>query len=206
MRTKAARIAVIGLGILLSLACGFGTEETPQATATPTTRAEGTQTMPGDLAPTGTRAGAPTPTDQNTPTATTGALPTFPWLTEVEDYDPGETVQVDPLALTLNSAVITGDLLQANFTIQNLGTENFSFNPYGSFTAEQNNYLILIQDESNCPAESLRGVIPPGGSLTGNICWSGVSTDELRILYAPIVTGQGFIGVGLPIAAWEVER
>jgi hypothetical protein len=193
--------AVIML-IIASLACGSSPKVVQDlSTKTPSNK---------QSVPTSTRQSAPTPTGQSVPTSTGQATPTptstLPGSSYVQTSNVGDLVLAGTHTITLNSFQVIGDVLQANFTIMNMSSENLTVNPYASFEARDSNGILLDQDTSNCPSAILYGSVLQGGQVTGNICWIGVTTDSCEISYAPMVVGGNFVAVGYVVALWEIKK
>jgi hypothetical protein len=148
----------------------------------------------------------PTTLVQPTPTTLVQPTPTSPASSQVQTYNVGDVVLAGTHTITLNNAQITGEVLQANFTIVNKGSVNLRVNPMASFVAQDSNGMQLEQDTLNCPSGIPNGSVLPGGMVTGNICWKGVLTGSCKISYAPMVVGENFIAVGYVVAIWEVMK
>jgi hypothetical protein len=111
----------------------------------------------------------------------------------------GDVVQSDTQYITLNSAQITGSSLQANFTVENKGSDSLTISSLMSFEAKGSDGTKLSIDIMDCPSGSLDGTILAGDKLKGNICWSGVTTDSVKIYYTPNFLGDTVI-------VWEVKK
>lgn len=118
---------------------------------------------------------------------------------QAQVYHMGEVVQINQQTIVLNSAQISGNELQANFTIENKGTEDLNVSSMLSFEAKGNDGTKLEQDIFNCTSGGLDGKILPGDKLKGNICWKGVATDTVKIYYTADVFGSG-------ATVWEVSK
>lgn len=97
--------------------------------------------------------------------------------------------------IVLNSASFTGDILQANFTVENKGTESiiYSCSPY--FTARDSQWTWL--DTKSCGSR-FGGDVLPGDKIQGDICWRGAVARPIVIYYRP---GRYTIAV-----KWEIKK
>ena len=117
---------------------------------------------------------------------------------EVATYNIGDVIKISNQTITLNSAQIVGGLVQANFTIENLGTNVINVGPLINFEAKDANGTKLELEIFDCPSGNMASKIPAGDLLRGNICWKGLTTSTVRIHYIPNV----FSGT---IIVWELE-
>lgn len=138
----------------------------------------GTATAGGQVVST---AGAPTPT---TP--------------PMQINNIGDVVQTGTQTITLNSAQITGGTVQANFTIENKGSESLVISSIISFEAK-NSDGTQLNLEMSCGSGSMNGTVLAGDKLKGDICWSGAITDSAKIYYTPELFGGTVI-------VWEVKK
>ena len=173
-------LAIITL-IIASLACGSSNTGTIANTVAPAATTGNTTSSTAEVA-------TEAPTAEQ-PTATSGIL----------IYKVGDVIQINDQTITLNTANITGDTLQANFTIENKGTSDITVSSMISFEAKGSDGTKLDQDYFNCPSGSLDGDILPGDKLKGTICWKGVSTDSVKIYYQADFLSQG-------ATVWEITK
>ncbi len=68
-----------------------------------------------------------------------------------------------------------------------------------SFEAKGSDGTKLEQDMFNCGSSSFNGKILQGDKLRGDICWTEVATDTVKIYYTANVFGSG-------ATVWEVTR
>ena len=119
---------------------------------------------------------------------------------KVEVYDIGDIIQVGDHTIVLNSAEFRGNVLEANFTIENQGADDLNVSSLLSFTAKDNEGSKLEQEIFDCGSSGLDGKVLPGDKLKGSICWSGVSaTDSVKIYYEANLFGSGAV-------VWEVKK
>ena len=118
---------------------------------------------------------------------------------QVQTNNIGDVIQVGTQYVTLNSAKITGDNLQANFTIENKGADSLAISSLISFEAKGSDGTKLQIDIMDCPSGGLDGTVLAGDKLKGDICWSGVTTDSAKIYYTPNLLGGTVI-------VWEVKK
>jgi len=118
---------------------------------------------------------------------------------QIQIYRAGEVIQINTQTIVMNSAQINGGELQANFTVENKGTKDITVSSMLSFEAKGSDGTKLDQDIVNCPSGGLDGTIIAGDKLRGNLCWSGVTTNTVRIYYTPELFGSG-------ATVWEVTR
>ena len=126
-----------------------------------------------------------------------GTLPTStPPKTEV--YKRGDVIQVGEHTIVLNNAEFQGNELKANFTIENQGADDLSVSSLLSFEAKDIEGVKLEQEIFDC-GSSLDGKVLPGDKLKGDICWSGATTDVVKIYYTAELFGSGAV-------VWEVNK
>jgi hypothetical protein len=118
---------------------------------------------------------------------------------KVEVYKVGDVVQVQDHTIVLNEAKIEGDVLKANFTIENKGSKDLAVSSLISFSArdsEGNKLQVKIID---CGTSQLDDKVLPGDKLKGDICWEGATTDSVKIYYEASLLGSSAV-------VWEVKR
>ncbi len=125
-------------------------------------------------------------------TSPTSAPPT------VEVYQAGDIIQVGEHTIVLNSAEFQGNVLKANFTIENKGSSDLTISSMLNFEAKDSEGTKLEQEIFDC-GPGLDGKILPGDKLKGDICWSGAVTDVIKIYYTAELFGSGAI-------VWEVKK
>lgn len=130
------------------------------------------------------------------PTDTPVPSPTVPAF---QIYKAGDVVQGEGFTITLNSTEFIGDVLHANFTIENTGSEELNVSSILSFDAKESDGTKLEQTLS-CDGGSLDGSVLPTDKLKGNICWKGIKTLPIKIYYQfNIFTDNSTI-------VWEVKQ
>lgn len=125
------------------------------------------------------------------------SAPTAP--PQVAIYKVGEVIEVETQTIVMNSAEIQGDVLIANFTIENKGTSDLAVSSLLSFSAKDNEGSKLEQEIFDCGTSSLDGTILPGDKLKGDICYKGLTTDSVKIYYEADLFGSGAI-------VWEITK
>ncbi len=112
---------------------------------------------------------------------------------KVEVYDVGQVIEANGHTITLNSIDFQGNVLKANFTIENLGTEDINVSSLLLFYARNRDGLELEQELFSC-GTSFDGSVLPGDKLRGDICWNGASlADGIKIYYEANLFGEGAI-------------
>jgi hypothetical protein len=117
--------------------------------------------------------------------------------TEQQVYGLGDVVDVGfDQRWVLSSAEYRDDVLEAGFTIENVGTEGTSYN------------LVLSLQARNTQGDPLSQVIPcgsnmdgslqPGETATGVICWNTEGETVVRIHFLILLTDSNIL--------WEVVR
>jgi Uri superfamily endonuclease len=113
-------------------------------------------------------------------------------------YHVGETVKVQDATVVLNSAEFKGNLLKANFTLENQGSSDLEISSMLSFYARRRDGLPLEQEYFDC-GTSLDGSVIPGDKLTGDICWKGTGPeDDVKIYFEPELFSEGAV-------VWRVD-
>jgi hypothetical protein len=112
----------------------------------------------------------------------------------------GKTFEVGDVSITLNSARISNYKLEANFTVANKGAQDLEFDPETAFAVEgaaEEREVPLTLDSLACRGRELKGTVPAGGELGGDVCWKADATKtwpiRAKITYS-----------GAP-SAWEVK-
>jgi hypothetical protein len=126
-----------------------------------------------------------------------GESPTSPPPT-VAVYTVGDVIKVGDHTIVLNSAEFEGNMLKANFTIENKGAEEINVSSMLSFYAKDSEGTKLEQEIFDC-GTSFDGKVLPGDKLKGDICWSGAATDSIKIYYEAELFGSGAV-------VWEVTK
>ncbi len=106
------------------------------------------------------------------------------------------------MSVTLNSATLSGYTLEASFTVVNRGDEDLTFDPEAGFAAKgifEEREAALELDVGACQGSVLKGTVPAGGELTGDLCWKADPTET-----AP-KTATITYGTAASISMWEVE-
>lgn len=108
----------------------------------------------------------------------------------------GEEIALNGQKIILNSAELNNGILNANFTINNTGTEDLNISSLMSFDARAKDGKKLEQDIFNC-SSSLDGTVLPNDMLRGNICWSG-ATSGTKIYYSAGLLSSQYV-------VWEIN-
>lgn len=117
---------------------------------------------------------------------------------KVDVFKTGDVIQVNNHSIVLNEITFEGDVLMANFTIENQGDSDISVSSMLSFYARTRDGSELEQDIFAC-GSSLNGDVLPSDKLKGDICWSGANVaDGIKIYYEADLFGQGAV-------VWVVE-
>ncbi len=114
-----------------------------------------------------------------------------------EIYKAGDIITTGQTNITLNTAEYRGNVLYANFTIENISNEEVSISSLLLFEAKSDDGTKLEQEIFDCET-SLDGSILPGDKLKGSICWSNATTNTAKIYFSPLFSGQTIV--------WEVTR
>jgi len=118
---------------------------------------------------------------------------------KVEVYKVRDVIQVGDHTIVLNSAAIKGNKLQANFTVDNKGTEDLIISSILSFEAKDSDGTKLELEIFDCGSSNLDGEVLPGDKLRGDICWSGAKSSTVKIYYKADLFGSGAV-------VWEVKK
>lgn len=116
----------------------------------------------------------------------------------VDVYKVSDVVQAQDHTIVLNSVEFQGNLLKANFTIENKGTSDVNISSMVSFYARNRDGYSLEQEYFDC-GTSLDGSVIPGDKLRGDICWASASADDgIKIYYEAELFSEGAI-------VWDVD-
>jgi len=101
-------------------------------------------------------------------------------------YIIGDVIQLSDRTVVLNSAAIENNVLKANFTIENTGSEPISVSSIASFSVKDADGVKMEQEFFNC-GTSFDGNVIAGDKLKGDICWSLAQAKALpiKIYYQP---------------------
>lgn len=117
---------------------------------------------------------------------------------QADVYQVGDLIETNDHTVILNSTEFQGDMIKANFTLENLGTEDLNVSSLLSFYARNREGYELEQEYFDC-GTSLDGSVIPGDKLTGDICWVGTQVEDgIKLYYEPELFSSGAI-------VWQVE-
>ena len=103
----------------------------------------------------------------------------------------GDVVQMQDHTIVLNSVEFQGNVLMANFTLDNQGLSDLTVSSMLSFYARKRDGLSLEQDIFDC-GTSFDGTVIPSDKLRGDICWSDANPDDgIKIYYEAELFGSG---------------
>jgi hypothetical protein len=97
-------------------------------------------------------------------------------------YAAGDIVKINDSSIVLNTAEIKNNLLKANFTITNGGSENVNISSLISFDAKAPDGTVLEQEYFDC-GTALDGTIIPGDKLKGDICWKTKGSTPINVYF-----------------------
>ncbi|MCP4138996.1 MAG: DUF4352 domain-containing protein [Chloroflexi bacterium] len=110
----------------------------------------------------------------------------------------GDVVQIKDQTITLNSVEFLGNILKANFTLENLGSTDLNVSSMLSFEARKRDGSSLEQEYFDC-GTSLDGSVISGDKLRGDICWSEANLgDGIKLYYEAELFSDGAV-------VWRVE-
>ncbi len=110
----------------------------------------------------------------------------------------GQAVQVKDAVITLNKGGFDRNKLSANFTIENKGSGDLTIDPKTSFVVSAENEgekVVMEIDPVSCKSTLLQGTVPPGGNLTGDVCWRS----------DPTLTWPASATITYDTAVWKVK-
>ena len=111
---------------------------------------------------------------------------------EVETYGVGDVIEVKGQTIVLNSVELTGKILQANFTVENKGDDEFTVSTILSFSAKDDEGTKLEEDIFDC-SPGLGGTILAGDKSKGNVCYETTGNAPYKIYYEATLFGSGAI-------------
>ena len=165
---KSVLLCVVILLILASLACG-SSNEGEVVSSPPDTSDEGQDDSPSDEMP----------DEQGV---------------SFDIFNIGDVVEVKDHYIRLNSVDYQGNVLVANFLVENFGNTDLSVSSFLSFSAKREDGTVLEQEIFDCGFSGLDGSILPGDKLRGDICWVGASSDAgIKIYYEANLFGSGAV-------------
>lgn len=108
----------------------------------------------------------------------------------LQTYKVGDVIAVKDHKITLNSATYAGEILKANFTIENNGAEDMSVSSLLEFSAKSDDGTKLDASMFDC-GSSLDGKVLPNDKLKGDICWKLTTPGNVKIYYESGVFSSG---------------
>lgn len=115
-----------------------------------------------------------------------------------EFFAVGDVIEVSDHTIVLNSAAVKNNILQANFTIENEGSDEMIVSSLLDFDARNDDGTKLEQAIFDCPSGSLGGDLIPGDRMRGYVCWKAASLP-CKIYYSAELFGSTSV-------VWRVER
>ena len=116
---------------------------------------------------------------------------------KVVTYSAGDVIEVKDHTIVLNTAELSGSVLQANFTIENKGSDDLNVSTLLSFSVKDDEGTKLETEIFECGA-SLGGTILAGDKSKGDICWKATGNNPYKIYYEASLLGSGAI-------VWQVD-
>jgi hypothetical protein len=94
----------------------------------------------------------------------------------------GDPVEVKDksLVITMDSGSVSSYKVTATFTIENKGTSDFAIDPKTTFIASATSgdeKVPLSLGILECGSKLIKGPVPAGGKITGDMCWRGNPTN-----------------------------
>lgn len=117
---------------------------------------------------------------------------------QIQTYKIGDIIQVGSSTIVMNSAEISGNRVQANFTIENKGSEDMAISSLIQFSAKDSEGVKLEEEIFDCGSSSMGGTILPGDKLKGDICWTGATTSTVKIYYEANMFSSGAVVWQIP--------
>ena len=102
----------------------------------------------------------------NTGTKVGEATSPAPAPAKVETYGVGEVIEVSDHTIVLNSVEFSGNVLKANFTVENKGTKDLPVSSMLSFEVKDDTGTKLEQNIFDC-GPALDGTVLPGDKARG---------------------------------------
>jgi hypothetical protein len=88
----------------------------------------------------------------------------------------GQAVEVKDksLVITMDSGAVNSYKVVTTFTIENKGTTDFAIDPKTTFVVSATSGEEKVPMElgiSECGSKLIKGPVPAGGTITGDMCW-----------------------------------
>lgn len=109
----------------------------------------------------------------------------------------GDVIQVQNHTIVLNSVSFGGSMLQANFTIENQGSDEVIVSSMLDFSARGPDGTKLELAIFDCDS-SLTGTVLAGDKIRGDLCWK-CTEPSAKIYYEASLFGSGAV-------VWEVSK
>jgi hypothetical protein len=109
----------------------------------------------------------------------------------------GDIIKLSDSTIVLNSADFSNNLLKANFTIENLGTDDLNVSSLMSFTAKGPDGTKLEMEIFDC-GTSIDGTVLPGDKIKGDVCYKTGGASPIKLYYESSLLSSGAI-------VWLVE-
>jgi hypothetical protein len=84
------------------------------------------------------------------------------------------------LVITMDSGAVNSYKVTTTFTIENKGASEFAIDPNTTFvvTATSGEEQVPMElGVSECGSKMIKGPVPAGGTITGDVCWRGSPTN-----------------------------
>jgi hypothetical protein len=92
----------------------------------------------------------------------------------------GEAVTVGDIVITMDQGVVANYQARVTFTIENKGSAELAIDPTTTFTIKADSEGVAVPmelDKRVCGTKLIKGPVPAGGKVTGDVCWRGNATD-----------------------------
>ena len=113
---------------------------------------------------------------------------------QIEMFQVGDVVQAQDHTIRLNNLEYQGNILVADFTVENLGNSDVDLSSMLSFSAKKDDGTLLEAEYFDCGTSRLDGRVLPGDRLRGSVCWAGAAPEDgIKIYYEADLFGEGAI-------------
>ena len=120
-------------------------------------------------------------------------------ITPDKIFKVGEVIELEGQKIILNLVKIVGNVVKANFTIENTGTEDIIVSSLMLFSVQSPDGTKMNQNLTDCGTNLIDGGLFSGDKVKGDICWSTNGATDLKIYYNPTLLDGG------DTVVWEVK-
>ncbi len=116
----------------------------------------------------------------------------------------GKSVTSGDVLITMEEGQVANYQARATFTIENKSSSELAIDPATSFVVKADSEGVEVKmelDKRGCGSKLIKGPVPAGGKITGDVCWRGNATDTWP---AQVLIGFNGIPGAEGVVAWKL--